>query len=81
MDATTIAEASEFLFNPGISVMTDAITTCQTVRVHCLHDPTEGGLATGLWEIAKAAEVGIVVALELYPRIDRVPGYLPSHWP
>lgn len=74
----TISDASKFLFNPGISVMIDAITACQTVRVHCIHDPTEGGLATGLWKVAKAAEVGIVGRPRLYTNIGRVPGYLPS---
>lgn len=26
-----------------------------------MHDPTEGGLATGLWELAEAARVGLEV--------------------
>lgn len=26
-----------------------------------MHDPTEGGLATGLWELSEAAEVGLAV--------------------
>jgi hydrogenase expression/formation protein HypE len=29
--------------------------------VHAMHDPTEGGLATGLWELAEAAGVGLEV--------------------
>jgi hydrogenase maturation factor len=29
--------------------------------VHALHDPTEGGLATGLWELAEASGVGLVI--------------------
>jgi hydrogenase maturation factor len=29
-----------------------------------MHDPTEGGLATGLWEMAKASGQGIEVDLE-----------------
>jgi hydrogenase maturation factor len=28
-----------------------------------MHDPTEGGLATGLWELAQASHKGIVVYL------------------
>jgi hydrogenase expression/formation protein HypE len=29
--------------------------------IHCLRDPTRGGMATVLWEIAHASQVGIVV--------------------
>ncbi|MGD8998343.1 MAG: AIR synthase-related protein, partial [Anaerolineae bacterium] len=29
--------------------------------VHAMHDPTEGGLATGLLELAQAADVGLIV--------------------
>lgn len=37
------------------------MTACSRVTVNCMHDPTEGGLATGLSEIASAAGVGILV--------------------
>ena len=38
--------------------------------VHAMHDPTEGGLATGLYELAQAASVGLVIeapAVPVYP--------------
>lgn len=57
----TIKEAGALLFNPGISVVDDARIACSSGNVHCLHDPTEGGLATGLWEVARAANVGVAV--------------------
>ena len=57
----TIARARELLFSPGISVVKDALATCAAVRVHSLHDPTEGGLATGLWEVARSAGVGLAI--------------------
>jgi hydrogenase maturation factor len=56
-----IKEARDCLFSPGISVVSDALTACSHVQVHCMHDPTEGGLSTALWEIAEAAGVGILV--------------------
>ena len=59
----TINRAREYLYNPGISVVTDADTARALATVHCMHDPTEGGLVTGLQEIATAAEVGIRVDL------------------
>src|SRR5438105_15437054 len=35
--------------------------------VHALHDPTEGGVLNGLWELAEASGLGIEV------RADRIP--------
>ena len=32
-----------------------------------MHDPTEGGLATGLWELADAAHVGLIVEQDAIP--------------
>ena len=66
--ATNILKrASDFIFNPGISVLKEAILACDTVKVNCMHDPTEGGLVTGLHEIAKAAEVGMIVNADQIP--------------
>ena len=53
--------AKKLLFEPGISVVREASIACETVDVHSMHDPTEGGLATGLLEVAKAAGVGLMV--------------------
>lgn len=50
-----------FLFDPGISVRRAANLARHTVTVHAMHDPTEGGLATGLWELAQAAEVDLEI--------------------
>jgi hydrogenase maturation factor len=57
------ARARDFLHRPGISVKADAAAATGAAAVHAMHDPTEGGLATGLWELAAAAGVGL--------RIDR----------
>jgi hydrogenase maturation factor len=32
-----------------------------------MHDPTEGGIATGLWELATASQVGLQVDAESIP--------------
>src|SRR5215510_1428989 len=44
-----IARWQQFLYTPGISVVRDAVVLQQTVAVHAMHDPTEGGVAMGLW--------------------------------
>jgi len=49
---------------PGISVVREATIANEVAEVHAMHDPTEGGLATGLHELAYAAGVGLVVEME-----------------
>jgi hydrogenase maturation factor len=57
----TIEQCTTLLMNPGISVLKDAQLACAVARVHSMHDPTEGGLATGLREVAKASGLGLAV--------------------
>ncbi|MGQ9681372.1 MAG: AIR synthase family protein [Anaerolineae bacterium] len=57
----TLAIARQALDEPGISVVRAALIAAEYAGVHALHDPTEGGLATGLHEMAWAAGVGLVV--------------------
>lgn len=59
--------ASNFLYSPGIGVVEDARIACETAKVTSMHDPTEGGLATGLLELAKAARVGLMIDGEKIP--------------
>lgn len=54
-----IESAAKLLDDPGISVVRDAMTACQAVRVHAMHDPTEGGLATALLELGQASGLAI----------------------
>lgn len=50
-----IGKAAQLLEEPGISVVRAAEVACSTGHVRALHDPTEGGLATALSELAFAA--------------------------
>ncbi len=59
-----------FLRRPGISVVREAQIATAEARVHAMHDPTEGGLAMGLCELAQAADVGVLVHQE---RIEVLP--------
>jgi len=58
---------ADFLYAPGISVVEDARIAQRAGRVHATHDPTEGGLMTGLWEMAEAAGLGLWVEGEAAP--------------
>jgi hydrogenase maturation factor len=61
--ASVIRKAKGFLRVPGLSVLPEAEIACELASVHAMHDPTEGGIATALHELADAAGVGL--------RIDR----------
>jgi hydrogenase maturation factor len=63
----TIAAAREFLFRPGISVVADAAALLRVGGVTAMHDPTEGGLAAGLAEMASAGRHGLRVNLKAIP--------------
>jgi len=58
------------LHDPGISVLKDARTACAAASVHAMHDPTEGGIATALWELALASEVGLRVEAASIPVLE-----------
>ena len=53
--------AQEFLHHPGISVIQDARIAIKSAEVHAMHDPTEGGLYTALWELAEASGLSLWV--------------------
>jgi hydrogenase expression/formation protein HypE len=59
--ASFIQRCRRFLHDPGISVVREARVATAHAPVHAMHDPTEGGLATGLWELAAASGVGLEI--------------------
>jgi hydrogenase expression/formation protein HypE len=63
----TLDEAAGYLHDPGISVLAPALAAAQRGLVTAMHDPTEGGVATGLQELAVAAQVGLAVDLDAIP--------------
>jgi hydrogenase expression/formation protein HypE len=57
----TLNRARDYLHDPGISVVPEALAAADAGGVTAMHDPTEGGLAAGLWEMAEAAHVGLSI--------------------
>jgi hydrogenase maturation factor len=55
------ARCRRLLREPGIAVVRDAEIVRRAGRPHAMHDPTEGGLATALWELAQASGHGLIV--------------------
>ena len=56
-----IRRCQNYLFEPGIGVRDAAKIAMGNARVHAMHDPTEGGLATALHELAHAAGLGVLI--------------------
>lgn len=63
-DEETLDRYANMLHQPGISVVNDAAAAMSAGGVHAMHDPTEGGVATGLHELAEAAGVGLKIEAE-----------------
>ncbi len=62
-----IERAKQFLFEPGISVVKDAALLSGLNEIHALHDPTEGGVTTGIFEMAQASNLGVEVFHDTIP--------------
>jgi hydrogenase maturation factor len=72
---TEIAEAAALLDSPGISVVSAARIAASTGHVTAMHDPTEGGLAGALEEMALASATGVTVdgaSVTVLPETSRI---------
>ena len=63
----TLTRCRNFMYDPGLSVIKEALIASEHASVHAMHDPTEGGLATALHEVAWAANVGLRIQAETVP--------------
>ncbi len=59
LEPKTLEKARKF--SEQISVVKEALTAARVKGVHAMHDPTEGGVLNGLWELAEASNLGIEV--------------------
>ena len=60
-DSVFLEQAKNYLMDPGISVLKDAQIAIATGGVHAMHDVTEGGITTAVYELATAAELGVTI--------------------
>jgi len=65
VDDRTIGRALRF--SNRISVVREAVIASKTKGVTAMHDPTEGGVLNGLWELAEASGRGIIVESDKIP--------------
>jgi len=45
----------------SISVVPEALKAVEVGGVHSLHDPTEGGVLNGVWEMVEVADTGVII--------------------
>jgi hydrogenase expression/formation protein HypE len=71
VDRSVLERSARFLRDPGISVVAAASALRNSgAAIHALHDPTEGGIATAIVELAAAANLGAKIYLDnilVYP--------------
>jgi hydrogenase maturation factor len=65
-----LSRMKNLIYSPGISVVKEALLASKTGKVHLMHDPTEGGLKTGLWEMAYASGVGMKIEKKKIPILE-----------
>jgi hydrogenase expression/formation protein HypE len=56
----TARRCRDFLFDPGLAIVREA-ALARDFPVHAMHDPTEGGVVTGIREICAASNCGALV--------------------
>jgi hydrogenase maturation factor len=65
--AERLRAATQLLDQPGISVVTEAEIARRSGQVTALHDPTEGGLASAVRELAVVSGAGVEIDAEAVP--------------
>jgi hydrogenase expression/formation protein HypE len=67
LESAELHRLDGLLDEPGLCVLPAARALTAAVRPHAMHDPTEGGIATALWEMAEASGAGIRVDADALP--------------
>jgi hydrogenase maturation factor len=62
-----VRSAAKLLRSPGISIVRDANTLRELPGLRAMHDPTEGGVATAIHELAEASGLGAEIFADAIP--------------
>lgn len=65
-----LLKAADYLYHPGIGITRDACIARSAGKVTAMHDPTEGGLAAALWELAQASSTTFTIHRQAIPIPD-----------
>ena len=64
LDSEFIKKCKDYLFDPGISIYKEALLSSENFKIKSLHDPTEGGIVTGIAEMTIASNTGVIIERE-----------------
>lgn len=64
LDENFIKRCQDYLFNPGICVLKDALLANNNFRIKSCHDATEGGVAMAIAEMTIASNTGVTIEEE-----------------
>jgi len=73
-DEEFVHRAANYLFDPGLSIVPEARLALK-FGVSAMHDPTEGGVAMGVYELAEASRKSVELNLDsilVRPETDRI---------
>lgn len=60
-DKAFLERCKNFLYDPGISVYREVLLCRDKFDIHSMHDPTEGGLKMGIYEVCRASDKGALI--------------------
>jgi hydrogenase expression/formation protein HypE len=81
VSADLLTRAAQLLVDPGISVVAGALAAAEVGDVvHAMHDPTEGGLTSGLFELVAPFGLGLRVVRSTFVYFLR-PRRFARRWP
>ena len=63
----SVRDAARLMDQPGISILAEAEIARRTGQVTALHDPTEGGLASAVRELAMVSGAGVEIDADAVP--------------
>ncbi|MCM8804098.1 MAG: HAD-IA family hydrolase [Candidatus Omnitrophica bacterium] len=59
-----ILKVQNSILKPGISIFKEAKLLWQNFKIKWMHDPTEGGISTALYEVSESKKIGILIDLK-----------------
>lgn len=59
-----VDRCKNYLYDPGISVYTEALLANDSFKIKAMHDPTEGGIACAIREMTLASNTGVLIEEE-----------------
>ena len=73
-----LRKVADSIYNPGISIYHEAISLWKNFNICGMHDPTEGGISTGIYELSERYRVGFLIyseKIKFFPPLKKLLKY------